>query len=214
MAYIFMDESGCLGFDFSKKGTSRYFVLTFLFAANKRRLDKIVRKTFQSMPPRVRQGHSGALHCYKESPRVRMKLLNLLGQEEDVGIMAIRLNKEKVYTTLQDEKSVLYNYVANILLDRVFSRKLVPLDGPLELIASKRETNKFLNENFESYLQRQAAKNHTVKLQIKIMPPHGDKGLQVVDFASWAIFRSYEQGDPSYYDVIRKRVIEDKALFG
>lgn len=214
MANIFMDESGCLGFDFSKEGTSRYFVITFLFAANKRRLDKIVRKTFQAMPPRVRQSHNGVLHCYKEQPRIRMKLLSLLSEEEDVGIMAIRLNKEKVYATLQDEKSVLYNYVANILLDRIFSRKLVPLDEPLELIASRRETNKFLNENFESYLRKQVEKNHTVKLDIRILPSHGDKGLQVVDFASWAIFRSYEQGDPSYYDVIRKRVIEDKALFG
>jgi len=30
MAYIFMDESGDLGFDFKKKKTSRYFVVTFL----------------------------------------------------------------------------------------------------------------------------------------------------------------------------------------
>ena len=34
MAYIFMDESGCLGFDFKKPKTSRYFVITFLMAEN------------------------------------------------------------------------------------------------------------------------------------------------------------------------------------
>ncbi len=30
MAFIFMDESGCLGFNLDKKGTSQHFVITFL----------------------------------------------------------------------------------------------------------------------------------------------------------------------------------------
>ncbi|MDR0820767.1 MAG: DUF3800 domain-containing protein [Endomicrobium sp.] len=34
MAYIFMDESGCLGFDFTKTKTSRHFVIVFLMAKN------------------------------------------------------------------------------------------------------------------------------------------------------------------------------------
>lgn len=29
MAYIFMDESGCLGFDFTKAKTSMHFIITF-----------------------------------------------------------------------------------------------------------------------------------------------------------------------------------------
>lgn len=116
-------------------------------------------------------------------------------------------------TRLQDEKTVLYNYVTNILLDRIFTRKLVPLDEPLHLIASRRETNKFLNENFESYLKQQTRENHKLPLEIRICPPHVEKGLQVVDIASWAIFRSYERGDSSYYDVIRSKVLEDKSLF-
>jgi len=209
-----MDESGCLGFDFSKPKTSRYFIVTFLFARKKRPLERIVKKVFRGMAPNIRRGHCGVLHCRDEMPRTRMKLLSLLS-EQDINIMAIRLNKTKVYANLQDEKPVLYNYVTNILLDRIFTRKLVPLDDTIHLIASRRETNKFLNQNFQNYLQRQAALNHSLtELQIRIVPPHEEKGLQVVDFASWAIFRHYEHWDSSYYDVIRKRVVEDKPLFG
>jgi hypothetical protein len=214
MAHIYMDESGCLGFDFTKRGTSRHFVITFLFSTQKRRLDKIVKKTFQSMPARVRRAHNGVLHCNNEKPALRMKVLQLLAAEETASIMAIRLNKEKVYASLQNEKTVLYNYVTNILLDRIFTRKLVPLDEPLHLIASRRETNKFLNHNFQAYLEQQTTKNHKLALDVSILPPHAEKGLQVVDFASWAIFRSYERGDSSYYDVIRNKVAEDKSLFG
>jgi hypothetical protein len=32
--YIFMDESGDLGFDFTKKATTKYFVMTFVYERN------------------------------------------------------------------------------------------------------------------------------------------------------------------------------------
>ena len=35
MAYIFMDESGDLGFNFKKAKTSKNFIITFLFVAEK-----------------------------------------------------------------------------------------------------------------------------------------------------------------------------------
>ena len=44
MSYIFMDESGDLGFDFKKKKTSKVFVITCLFIENKGQLKKIVKK--------------------------------------------------------------------------------------------------------------------------------------------------------------------------
>jgi len=44
MSYIFVDESGDLGFDFKKKGTPKYFLISFLFVPSlkKRRISKIV----------------------------------------------------------------------------------------------------------------------------------------------------------------------------
>lgn len=47
MAYIFMDESGDLGFNFKKKKTSQYFVVTFIFTKDKGPLEKIVKKIFK-----------------------------------------------------------------------------------------------------------------------------------------------------------------------
>jgi hypothetical protein len=66
--------------------------------------------------------------------------------------MTIYLNKRKVYTKLQDEKQVLYNYVTNILLDRIYSKRLVAGKNKTTIVASRRETNRYLNENFKTYL--------------------------------------------------------------
>lgn len=42
MAYIFLDESGDLGFDFIKKKTSKFFIVTCLFTESKTPIEKIV----------------------------------------------------------------------------------------------------------------------------------------------------------------------------
>ena len=123
------------------------------------------------------------------------------------------MNKKKVYTRLQDEKHVLYNYVANILLDRIYTKKMIPLDNPVILVASRRETNKFLNQNFRDYLHHQSKSNYNIQLNIEIKTPNEEKCLQVVDFACWAIFRKIEHRDESYYNIIKSKIIEESGLF-
>jgi len=210
MAYIFLDESGDLGFNFSKKGTTKYFVITFLFAHNKRLIEKIVKSIHLGLRKKYKK--IGILHAYKEEPVTKRKLLRLLSQK-DCAIMTIYLNKEKVYTRLKEEKAVLYNYVSNILLDRIYSKQIISIDKKVELIASRKETNKFLNENFKNYLKRQLQNNYKLALDIVIKTPSEEKGLQAVDFVSWAIFRKYEYGDDSYYNIIRGKIVEENPLF-
>lgn len=212
MAYIFLDESGDLGFDFNKSKTSKVFVVTFLFTKEKKPVEKVVKKVFSSLAKKHIKHHTGILHCYKEHPATRKKLLSLLNQK-DVSIITIYLNKKKVYTKLQDEKHVLYNYVANILLDRVCTKKLIPLSHPINLIAARRETNRFLNDNFKKYLCDQVTKNHQIKINVEIRSPAEEKGLQAVDFACWAIFRKQEHNDDTYYKLIKEKIAEENPLF-
>lgn len=213
MAYIFMDESGDLGFDFTKKKTSKYFVITFLFAKDKKVLEKLVKKIFQGFSSTEVKNHHGVLHAYKEKPKTRQKLLNLFHEKKVADIITIYLNKAKVYTALKDEKHVLYNYVTNILLDRVCTKKLIPTNEKISVIASRRETNKFLNENFSSYLKRQAKNNHKLNIEITITSPSSEKGLQMVDMISWAIFRKREYNDEKYYNLIKQEIVEENPLF-
>ena len=212
MAYIFLDESGDLGFDFKKKGTSNFFVVTFLFVdGSKKVIEKIVKNTHSQLSKKIRR-RIGLLHATNEKPITRQRLLKKLSMI-DCSIMSIYLNKKKVFTKLQDEKQVLYNYVTNILLDRIYTKKVVPNNKKIELIASRRETNKFLNENFKDYLNRQVKSNHDGDMKVSIKTPSEEKSLQAVDFVSWAIFRKYENGDDSYYNVIKNKIIEESPLF-
>ena len=211
MSFIFLDESGDLGFN-PKKKNSKYFVITVISTEDKKPIEKIVKNIHSSLRKKVKRLSGGILHTYKERPTTRKRLLKLLSQK-DCAIITIFLNKSKVHTKLQNEKHVLYNYVTNILLDRIMSKKLVNKKTLIKLIAAKRETNKFLNENFKDYLKKQVRENHELRLEVEIKTPNEEKALQAVDFASWAIFRKYELKDGSYYNLIKSKVIEENPLF-
>ena len=102
-----MDESGDLGFDKSKTRSSKNFLITFFFCNNPNPFEKIVKKTFLSMPADKQKNHCGTLHACHEHPKTKMKMYNLLKEKQDFSVMVIRLNKSKVFTNLQNEKNII-----------------------------------------------------------------------------------------------------------
>lgn len=210
MAYIFMDESWDLGFSKDKKN-SKYFIVTFLFINDKKPLDKIIKKVFSWLSKKSIKISWWVLHCTKEKSTTRVRLLSLC-KKADMYIMTIYLNKSKVYTHLQNEKHILYNYVVNILLDRITTKKIIPTKGTIEFIASRRETSKLLNQNFLWYLKKNIqSKPFDIKFNIKT--PLQEKWLQVVDFCCRAIYQKYEKQEEDYYTLIKSLIIEEKWLF-
>lgn len=212
MSYILIDESGDLGFDWTKSKTSKYFIITALFSNKINNLEKIVNRIFRSFSKKEMRRHKSYLHSFNELPKTRIKLLSMLNSE-DVSIIAIYLNKKKVYTSLKNERHVLYNYVANILLDRIFTKKFISTTGKIELTASRRETNRFLNLNFKNYLEQEVKNKHKLNLEVSIKNLQQEKALQIVDFVSWSIFRKYEHLDGSYLEIIRSKVVQESPLF-
>jgi len=70
------------------------------------------------------------------------------------------------------------------------------------------------NTEQDAVRDRHSPRNQAkVSLHIEIKTPFEDKALQAVDFISWAIFRKYEYQDGSYYEIIRKKIVEENPLF-
>ncbi len=205
-AYVFLDESGDLGFNFDKPGVTNNFIVTLLLTKDVRKLERTVKNVTRWVKRRHKK-HIGCLHAYHEDPATRKKLLQAM-VDLDCQVIVIRLNKHKVYTRLHDEKQVLYNYVTNILLDRLIERHALGAEKTIHLIAAKRETNKFLNVNFQDYLRRQVKGSHQLDLSVEICAPGERKGIQAVDMLSWAMFRKIEHGDNQYFSIVRKLIIE------
>lgn len=211
MAYIFLDESGDLGFDFEKKRTSKFFVITVLFVDQKRPIEKLIRKVHAGLRKKYKI-RTSVLHAAKEEPVNIIRICRGLA-DKHCKVMTIYLDKSKVYTNLRDEKHVLYNYIVNILLDRIMNKHLVSKKDGVILVASRRETNKFLNDNFRDYLRRQVKSNHGTEFRVEIKTPAEEKCLQAVDIVSWSIFRKYEYGDDRYYQTLKPIIAEENVLY-
>lgn len=211
MSYIFLDESGDLGLDLRKPGATRFFIVTFLFVEKKRAIEKIISTLHGGLRKKYRM-RTSVLHASKEESATIAKFCKKIASK-GCRIMTIYLDKSKVYTKLSDEKHVLYNYIVNILLDRMINKSLVDKNKMIHLIASRRETNKFLNQNFQDYLACQIENNHNVEVKVEIKTPPEEKCLQAVDLISWSIFRKYERRDSSYYKLIQHLIVEENSLF-
>jgi len=96
--YIFLDESGDLGFDPTKEN-SKFFIVTILFTKDKKSLEKVVKKVHSGLRKNIKRIGGGVLHSVKEKPSTRKRILKLALSKE-CEVMTIYLNKSKVYTNL------------------------------------------------------------------------------------------------------------------
>jgi len=209
MTYLYLDESGDLGFDFSKKQTSKYFIITIIAVKNINIVEKIVKKVFKTFTQKQRQKRTNGLHCYYEDEQTRKILFNLVANA-DIQIFCVYLNKKKISVGKELQKHFLYNYITNVIIDRFVDLQEINNQETIFLTASKRESNKYLNKIFvEDIVKNRIEERFT--LQIK--PAQEDKGLQIVDFVSWAIFRNFEFNDDSYFNIFKNNILEINALY-
>src|SRR3989344_5019536 len=174
MTYIFLDESGDLGF---KKTSSKWFLFTLVAIDEPRKLDKIIKKARKSLKKKHKHRFS-ELHAYHCDDITRIRILKSLAEID------ILINKNII-----DEKSV------------------------TSLIVDKKDTNKNLKNNFIDYITKAMNQKQKATFKMSLTASHDSKGIQAVDFISWAIFRKYEQGDYEFYEIIKDKIIDERLLF-
>jgi hypothetical protein len=207
MVYIFLDESGDLGFDFQKKRTSRYFVVTALVTDNKRPIEKLVKDIHRHLRKKYRM-KSGTLHAAHEDPSTCFRFCKKLSTK-DVYIASVFLDKQKVSTAMRQETHILFNFLVRALLNRLLIHRLINGTETTKLILARRETSKYLNKGIKEYLTDRMNTVRIPKLLLQIEMPNREKGLQAVDIASWALFRKYEFGDSKYSKLLQPIVTEE-----
>ena len=122
--FIFLDESGDLGFDWSKKGTSRYFTITLLVCHDKRTM-----QGFQTAAQRTLRKKLN--HKRKKRPVQELKGTGTTidvkryflrhAPESNWGIYSVTLNKQRVIPDLQTRagKKKLYNFLARFIIEKL-----------------------------------------------------------------------------------------------
>jgi len=205
MLYLYLDESGDLGFDFFAKKPSKYFTVTILSVSgieNNRRLIKAVRKTIRRKLPQRQSELKGA----KDSIRIKEYFYRQVSALP-FNIYAVTLNKRRVYDSLAQQKDRVYNFIARNVLDRM------PVENAstrIQVIIDRSKSKKEISE-FNEYIIRhlKGRIDPRVPLDIYHWPSHENMGLQAVDTFSWGIFRKYEKKDYEWFNIFKEKVKYD-----
>ncbi|MEK7503621.1 MAG: DUF3800 domain-containing protein [Patescibacteria group bacterium] len=213
MWYLYLDESGDLGFDFVTKRPSKFFTITILAVSsldNNRKIIKAVKTTL-----RRKFNKKDGVHELKgrEADLSVKKYLYKLLKGVKFSLYSMTLNKKLVYQQLTKEKSRVYNFIARKVLEQIPFEKND--NNRVELIIDKSMSKPEIIE-FNSYIRRQleARLNPKTPLDIYHWLSHENYGLQAVDIFCWGIFQKYERSKTDWYDVYEKDKIrfEDQYL--
>ncbi|MBI4831575.1 MAG: DUF3800 domain-containing protein [Candidatus Lindowbacteria bacterium] len=206
MWWLYLDESGDLGFDFVNKRPSRHFTVCVL-ATNDRnafkRIDKAVGKTLARKLQRHRKSHIYELKGRSTSLEVKRYFLKQI-EGADFGIYAVTLNKIRLYERLRREKERVYNWIARLVLDKI------PVEDAhltVQLVLDKSKAKPEIAE-FNRYVMAQIGSrlDPRVPLDIDHLSSHDDHVLLAVDLFCWGIFRKYERRDLQWYREFEAKV--------
>lgn len=213
MLYLFLDESGDLGFDFVQKKPSEHFVVTILAIKgdnNRKKLAKAVFRTLhKKLDPKNRAKASQELKGMDTSLQIKryfMKQAELV----DFSLYTVILPKRKLFSCLSKNKAKIYDFATQVLL------KSIPLEEAKQKVVlildrsknkhSVKEFNEYTFTNLKSRLNR----------RISIIIHHYDSQavgeLQAVDLFAWGIFRKYEKNDMEWYKLYKDRIQLEHVL--
>ena len=213
MWYLYLDESGDLGFDFVNKKPSRYFTMAILLVKGYREnrlLLKAVKKTLRRKlnPKGKRKRWIDELKATKTTLEIKEYFYQQI-KSVDFEIYSITLNKRRVYEYLVQNKVRVYNFIARNVLDQI-SFEYPNLRIQLILDKSK---NKLEILEFNNYITRQLEAKIDPKIPLDIY--HWDSkengGLQAIDTFSWGIFEKYERRRLDWFNIFNSKVKYDSV---
>ena len=208
MAYIYMDESGDLGFN-GKEWASKYFIITFLISKNEKEVEIVMKNVYKWMLWKKLKRKWAFFHSNKELRQSVKRVLDLASRR-DFRIVAAIVDKSNISWKYFDTHMV-YNSIVIKLLEQCEKRWYLNSNDYYYFIASRKETNKILNETFKKDLKR--AISDLIKMEISVLLPWMSKWLELVDAVSFAIYQKYEFGDLELYSIIKNKILLEKYFF-
>ena len=202
--HVYLDESGDLGFDLNKKGTSNHFVITMLLTREPKRVANCVkrlkttalRKKYKKMPEIK----------FNNSPLSFKRMILRKLAKQNIFVFAFALKKAGIQSKLHDQKHKVYNYVTGLLFDKILPF-LLP-EEEIVMVVDKVKRRKIEVDDFNLYLRMKLvmAGDEERRLTIDHADSQKNISLQAVDFVAGAIFQKYEHKGREFYDLISKRI--------
>lgn len=214
--FIFLDESGDLGFDTNKKN-SLYFTITLLVCEDKSTQDKIKKAVKRTLDKKI--NHKAKKRRVQElkgtgtSPEVKKYFYERM-PHKGWSIYSITVTKANVYQNLSTatSKKKLYNYLTKKIVAEI------PCNGNINSInfVVDKCKNKSERADFDQYIKSQLQQQFGLRTKISIHHEisQNDSCLQAVDLFCWGLQRKAEKQDSKWLDCFQQHVKASLQYFG
>ena len=207
MWYLYLDESGDLGFDFVNKKPSQYFVICILATNHRETNQQFKYATRKTLKRKLNLNNSKRLKNELKGVGTSLHIKQYAWEQikdESFDIYSVVLNKKKVYPYLWQNKSKVYNFIARLVVDKI------PLDlanGSVDFIIDKSKNSKE-RQDFNNYILTALESRLDIETRINFIHESSEKwpGLQFVDMFSYGIFRKYEKSDTEWYNMFKNKI--------
>jgi len=206
MMYVYLDESGDLGF---REGGTKYFTIAFVVMENPvpfRRCVKRVKVKYQI--PQVVE-----LKGNTTREIIKKELLNRFAKL-DIEVYAITVKKKNVDPKLRKDTNILYNYVVGLpLVKRILEE---PPNASVVVNVDRRITAVTSGFNFNKYLRYKIwyeKERRDIDLNIHHLDSHQAYAIQGIDIICNSIFRKYNSNNYKLFNIIQGKVKSDRRLF-
>lgn len=206
--YIYLDESGDLGFN---EQSSKHHVVavlathdptTIVNAMN--RYKKKIRKLSSK-----RNRKPWEFKFNKASNDVKIDILNIISSK-DIKIGYICVDKTHAHPNSWKNGNDFYAHVCSVLLNEF----LIEISDPKISLVVDKQFNKRGRKDFNKYLRRTITdvSDGRKVLNITHVNSRQNPCLQAVDFVCGAVFRRYNKHDPEYFEIVKNKCIVTQEI--
>ena len=210
MWWLYLDESGDLGFDFVNAKPSEFFTITILTTCSAKTNKYFKYAIKKTMKRKVNHGRRFAVdefHAYETTLSAKQYACRLL-QHHSYEVYAVTLNKRRVSDYLAENKAHLYNYIARLVIDKIPFEEI----GDNVMFTVDKSKGSTERQRFNAYIESQleGRLNPEVQLDIAHVNSTSSAGLQLADMFAWAIHRKYEQHDEACLSFFKDKVCHEE----
>lgn len=217
--YIFVDEAGDM--DFSAHG-SQYYMFSFLVKKRPFGLHETIASYRYSLLERNLNPLNKVrldiehFHACEDNKYIRNKLFDLISNygDEKIKIYSYILEKTKVLPQKREEKGEFYTanltFAISRLLDKLkINNNFIIITDRLPVQKNKNNQISAIKKGIKEYIKN----NHlNIRYDIFHHSSASSVNLQIVDYINWAVFRKYEQNDESFYQRIKRYILDEEVL--
>lgn len=202
---LYLDESGDLGFDFTKPKTSRHLTIAFIATTEPEKLKRRVRAVKQ----RHRISRADELKGYDTQFTIRRELVDQIAKLP-LEVHAVTVYKPNVKQELWEDTNILYNYVAGFVLVPFISAQT-----NVVVVCDERQVRVKTGFDIDAYTRYKVRfeEGKSTAMQFEHVSSVQSHAIQAADIITHAIFRKYESGDHRLANLLASRIKSDKHLF-